>query len=993
MVLYYPMLLQFTANTCVCSACFALPLADVPPLRPECAPPPPPATFIEEKERAVRQDARPPRLHDAPFRHETPSSAGDRLRMDPSPRAWPMTGMGGRPFFVGRDTRDGWPASAASLSSHSSSSSSSSSLSGSFRFRIPAVQFVVSSRSSSDNVFVASASTIWMLAMPTLEAQWKSLIAQDRVYAALQWCHREQSLQRCTALAMQRCDLPETDENAALPPFSSGMGARAARVRSFLFPFQQMEHRLRLHAGFQWLYKGNIVEALYMLQGSHVDVRELLLFIPECLPADVMPACPSHRGASLSSSTSYGESYWTQYTSYAHDYTQLEPKSLQRVASRTRQNVEQAKRGFFSSRLEAVWRVTYEGSHPVSSPSTWSTAATRENLSDIPSFDSAPLFIEQRWRSLKFGMELLLQHAVEAGVLPLPQARAAAYALLVLRLERRAFTAAHHLCVCASSIVPSCTPHSIASPLLVEDAAPLLRSLGEYRLLATSLWCAGKKKSALQWMRKRLWLSAFLSLKTGASLSPMAFASTPSLGAADPLFLWTHPVYGPAAPTPVLLLPSASVSASSPSPWCEEGKKGSSSSYVGEVGCGWLALPPGFQEQTARWLFGLSFGTGTSSVRRMEAAVPTCAGPEEAERRAHTNRWRAPPAMRSPENSPSDGLRGESGWEDSDAACPGDGFTSPFRHGEECSAARWASVRGCVPCAPTTPLPSSASSLVLSRWVRVVASFYTSQRGIAQEKKDAFLATMAVHPNSPFPVARTGARSGSFSPLAARSMEVEAALPTTLSLPFVLLDHLDLPTLAEYLHANPHRACLVDEEGSGFLHLALAMLALSPPFVAAHASPPLCKRKTEDEAGSSSSSVASLEENATFSPTALHSARGEKWNGSEKEAGATGTTATRGIPTTDTTIPPSSTRVEATIPADACVVEPSRQAVLLKCITSLLAVLLFAGCPTHPITSHGLSVVDVPFVLTDNSHFEAVVSSILSLKKVAKNTPMFPSPF
>lgn len=991
MVFYYPMLFQFTANACVCSAAFELPLAHVRPRSPACVPP-----FFEkeeeEEEMVGRHDGYSPRGDEAHLGYDMPSCGGDCSAMGISSSARPATAttMCGR-SFVGTDAC-GKPANALSLSTPSSAS-------GSFRFRIPAVQFVVSSRSSSGYVFVANASTIWMLAMPSLAQQWRSLISQARVYAALQWCHREQSLQRCSALAMYRSGRQERCDDAVSPVFSSGTLARAARARSLLLPFQQMEQRLRLHSGFQLLYHANIVEGLYMLQGSHVDIRELLLFVPECIPADVIPVGHPPGGVSLSSNTAYGKSYWEQYTSYAHAYTQLEQPSPLRFPCRPHAKPDPAKRGIFSSRLEDVWRRTYASTHPASSASLLSTPVKKERASDSTSFYSASLYIEQRWRCLKFGLEVLLHHELEVGSLPLPQARAAAYALLVLGLERRAFTVVYHLCLRSSSFAPYCKTPSVFSPLLVEDSAPLLRSLGEYRLLATALWCAGKKKSALAWMRKRLWLSAFLSLKTGETLSPVSFTSMSSVSVRDPPFLWTHPVYGSASCISVL-----SHSSSNASPLSEE-QKTVSPTYLGEVGSGWLALPRWLQDQTARSLFGLAFEKDTTSTRVHEEGVPKCVR-QEKEWRVKRDRWRGHSTMRFSAVGFSNRSPTEDEWDDTDVACPkqtgnrgggawkGSCVSSTSGHGKEHAAETFFSERRFSPCVPSISLSSSGSSWMLSRWVRSVAFWYTSQRCIAQHHKEACIASVTAPHGTPLHHNRTGAEreanpcGESLYRSESCSLD-ETTLPTTLSLSFVLLDHFDLPTLAEYLHADPHRSCLVDDEGSGFLHLAFAMLALAPPFVT-NASPPLSK--TEMEEVSSSSSVSLFDDEDTSSPTALLSARGEKSKGKEKEV-ATGTTATTVSPFTDTTFPPSSTLVQATTAAAAQVATPSHQEALVKCITSLLAVLLFAGCPTNQITSHGLSVVDVPFILTDHSHFEALISTLLSLKEVASNTPFFTSPF
>eukprot|EP00796_Vickermania_ingenoplastis_P004094 gene4094-2941_t len=326
--------------------------------------------------------------------------------------------------------------------------------------QLPGVRVVVRPWSGQDKIFAASRTTVWMIVLEPLQAQWEALVEQDRMTTALRWCYREWTRQ-------------------LLP---------VDKLRA-------MEEDVRRRSSFQLLRQGRIAEAMYFLRRSSLDVRELLLLVPECLPAG--------SGCAEEAANAPGDSYWAQWAGACAYNTH-------------------------TGRIAAPWREAHRRLERKSG------ALRTDNDAAVEAF------VEQCWRNLKNELSRWMEDRL--AQLPPPQQRAAAYAFLVLTLERRDYRSAHDWCN---------SPH-----LHCCDAEPLLHALREHRLLALAHWTHGERERAAARLRSRLTLSALPS-------AGMAMQET-----------WTHRV------------------------WAGE-------RLVGEIGAGWLALPQALRERTAVVLLGL----------------------------------------------------------------------------------------------------------------------------------------------------------------------------------------------------------------------------------------------------------------------------------------------------------------------------------------------------------------------------------------------------
>lgn len=958
-----------------------------------------------------------------------------------------------------------------------------------FTIPLPGVHLVVPSRSSYGKIFLANDSTIWMLAIPSLEEQWDFLVKEDHMYTALQWCHREQSLQRsnCSSSSAHHRHQDATTIASGVQPRRPhnrklkqakehgiasgslfdhrGCGSCPCHIlgstmrASPCLPLGMMESQLRLQAGFHLLFKGNIEEGLYFFKGSGVDIREVILFIPECIPANVIERSGNVSQDGSPVRTAYSVDYWNNYTFYAYAYFHSATNDHLHSKTSSFKKEAQMERTYFSTLLEEAWRKGYDESrkniHPIPSTASSRGVEPRGKLSTSPSptppssaatgIDSFSWFLEDRWRRFKWGIENLLQRELYMHTLPLPQARAAAYALLVLALERRDFHAAHRLCLLSScsrtnmtgssrsatsSIPSSQRDLSLCCPLHVEDAAPLLESLGEFRLLATVWWCAGKKKKALFWMKKRLWLSALLSLRS----APVSSSHCPSVA------LYTHPVYASSASASITGCATLSSCTSSDFTSLEGvAKEESSLPLIGEVGSGWLSLPPFLQERVAQCLFYLSLGRGRNPSKALntesvepypDALGKKEEGEEEDERvnketdsslkeKEYTEKSRTRKGSVHKEDKRNVGGSKTGGGVRSTFHCPHS--SNGKETADNLSFSTPHLIQALLTAFPSSrsPCPSS-SSLTSSRLVRFVAPFYSTGRLLSQKQKEDFhdLCHRKDHPHphhfrccggeekvvveNPRDGGGGTCTSGKAAVWCTRNTDRShtsggggtthdaTSIPNTLSFSFVLLDHLELPALADYLHNDPQRCCIRDEEGSSLVHLALGMLALAPPFDSCSSATPTVPSPTLSSCDSKTVGSSPW----TSSGTLLNSSRSLSFCSLPSPPKANG----KRRPSTDNaTSTPGSSRLASGCSDSSTGEEDGvkpHQEVILKCVTSALGVLLLAGCPTDGITAHGLSVVDVPFVAapSTSSYADALVATMLSLKEVAGNIPRFSFP-
>lgn len=390
---------------------------------------------------------------------------------------------------------------------------------------IPQITVVVSPYSAKPHVYAASRTTLWMIVMEPMSSQWASLVEADRMFTALRWCEREWS-------------------------------------RGFIAPtvLRGMEEELRYRAGFQLLYRGRVQEGMDFLDGAmNLDVRELCCLIPECLPP-VRDAEAPHatrreegdgHGCTWRQSTAEN-GYWAEWHVNGFNANPSRLEASWREAYRARQRRSPQKE-------EVVYSHSKQSSSPASSMNT-----------------AVHVFLEDCWCALKERAESFILNNRERFFSG-PQSRAAAYALLVLALERRDWAAAHTCCL---------SPH-----LSVKDAYDLLSSLCEFRLLACVLWRSGRHDEADQLIRSRLYLSGLL-VHDRRNTDCVAELTCP-------VFVKRHSTTDSAGSSMVVGTPPSAVQELEP---------------VGVVGVGWLSLPQRMREWTATHLFGLSCCSSSVSL-------------------------------------------------------------------------------------------------------------------------------------------------------------------------------------------------------------------------------------------------------------------------------------------------------------------------------------------------------------------------------------------
>ncbi|GET87930.1 hypothetical protein, conserved [Leishmania tarentolae] len=383
-------------------------------------------------------------------------------------------------------------------------------------------------RGQGSSVCVASDRTVWLLQLSPLRVQLAEMVTDGNSEAAFQ------------LLAFHRRGTAAAARNAA-----AGADADDA--------LRAVESDLHRMAGFAALHRGDVAEAIRYLRG-HVDPREVLLALPDCIPPSA--ATPALQGSGSSSAT-------VQQTSvdvYVLDhivkvssmdmYDELlrqsaasagaEASAVQDTAGTTTSSYWDSWRGpcvynSFGGNVAEAWRVAFAaGASSSSSTGTvedfvtsrfdllkakvraWFAEALLEPVGDarvLPRAAASPAAVGRTSidrESMEGSGASLPSTAATTSLLPPPallvcHRRAMEYASLVLAWEARDYRAAHQVVA------------SISQALRVEDCADMLRHLREYRLLAMLQFRTGQGEACRAIIRNVVSVSAVLRRRYGHS--------------------------------------------------------------------------------------------------------------------------------------------------------------------------------------------------------------------------------------------------------------------------------------------------------------------------------------------------------------------------------------------------------------------------------------------------------------------------------------------
>ncbi|KPA82662.1 hypothetical protein ABB37_02495 [Leptomonas pyrrhocoris] len=166
-------------------------------------------------------------------------------------------------------------------STYSNTGSSSSSSSSAQRIPLPGIRHGALYGHGS-SLFVASDRTVWSLQLYPLRAQLAEMVQAGRSNEAFQLLafHQQRAL--------------------SLLPSGTGLGdGEQLHLPRHPHPLALLEGDLHRMAGFVSLYKGDVAAAIDSFRG-HLDPRELLLSVPDCIPPHALAFKPSR---SISSAT------------------------------------------------------------------------------------------------------------------------------------------------------------------------------------------------------------------------------------------------------------------------------------------------------------------------------------------------------------------------------------------------------------------------------------------------------------------------------------------------------------------------------------------------------------------------------------------------------------------------------------------------------------------------------------------------------------------
>lgn len=381
-------------------------------------------------------------------------------------------------------------------------------------------------RGQGTSVCVASDRTVWMLQLNPLRVQLAEMVTDGNSEAAFQLL----AFHRRRAAAVARNAAAAADADEAL---------------------RAVESDLHCMAGFAALHRGEVAEAIRYLR-DHVDPREVLLALPDCIPPT--PATPAaHDLGSRAPVQAAGvDVYVLDHVvtiSSADVYDELLRQSA--VSACAEAAAAHGTAGAPPSSYWDSWRgPCVYNSFGGNAAEAWRVAFTAGSSSSLTLTGTAEDFVTSRFDLLKAEVrawfaEELLEPVSDASALPtavasptaatrtfidresmecsgasLPTAtattsllppptllvahrRAMEYASLVLAWEARDYRMAHQVVA------------SVSQALRVEDCAGMLRHLREHRLLAVLQFRTGQGEACRATLRNVVSVSAVLQLRHG----------------------------------------------------------------------------------------------------------------------------------------------------------------------------------------------------------------------------------------------------------------------------------------------------------------------------------------------------------------------------------------------------------------------------------------------------------------------------------------------
>lgn len=342
-----------------------------------------------------------------------------------------------------------------------------------------------------DFLYAASSTKIWMVALHSLRHQLADLVESFKVEEAFHL-----------------------------------LGSQRARTS---LDWQEIELELHIMAGFALLHHCRPKEAMLHFN-DHVDPRDLLLLVPECIPPAPEEYSPElhallneqklrkHRGRSANQELSLTELV-TQNVKHSCNESNKGEKGMETETIRRERDDDDS--GYwaqwegrcpynvYAGELHRAWVETYETFPLVP---RMNGDENQPALRQVVEWGAVTVtgFLDRAWEQLKD--ELILYFRLRLSQASDAYARAMEYALLVLALEAQDHRAAYRVVTCGSS-------------LRVEDCYDLLSSLREYRLLACLLHARGCGWAAKDVLTSRVYVSALLpppavGMQTTEELAP-----------------------------------------------------------------------------------------------------------------------------------------------------------------------------------------------------------------------------------------------------------------------------------------------------------------------------------------------------------------------------------------------------------------------------------------------------------------------------------------
>lgn len=273
--------------------------------------------------------------------------------------------------------------------------------------------------------------------------------------------------------------------------------------------WQAIELELHVMVGFAYLHRCRPKEAMLHFN-DHIDPRDLLLLLPECIPPGPDEYSSELRG--LLKGDYVGE---TRTSSDGVDFASKDEdvvnvpvggNNVEPLLAKCGPDIGCWDGGFWEEwsgccpyntyigELEKAWLETFETFPTVPRSTDQADGVIHRQVMEWGCI-TAEGFLERSWEALKDELVVYFRSRLDQAS-PV-HARPMEYALLVLALEARDHREAYQIVVKSSS-------------LSVEDCYDLLCSLHEYRLLACLLYCRGYTQDADRLLRQRVCVSSLL---------------------------------------------------------------------------------------------------------------------------------------------------------------------------------------------------------------------------------------------------------------------------------------------------------------------------------------------------------------------------------------------------------------------------------------------------------------------------------------------------